>query len=170
MKQQIEDMLRPIVVEPLSDMWRYPGCQYFEFGVQRPHKNRKGQDVTWSDWHLGVECDWRITGPAGYIVSSDDYGPGYNRRDEMAHPFFDMLHDDPPIVEAIDADEQGGLCIRMSRGYTLEIQPVDWPLDEDQWRFWCDANAEEYFVVTRGGIQNRTDLSSFQWSRTPIQY
>ena len=43
----IELALGELVGLPLSDMWRYAGCQKFEFGEQRPHLNRDGEETTW---------------------------------------------------------------------------------------------------------------------------
>lgn len=152
MKAEIEQALHPLLGEPLSNMWRYAGCQKFEFGVQRPHKNRKGQTVTWADWGLVVTCAWCIRGPEGVIVSSDDFGPGRSRRDEKAYPFYDMLHDDPPIVETIVAGEDGTVHIQMTRGYTLDVRPKGGP-DTEEWRFMPPDQRRRHFVITSEGIE-----------------
>lgn len=154
MKQEIEAALQPLIGQPLSDMWRYAGCQKFEFGVQRPAKNRKGQDVKRADWGLVVSCDWRVMGPEGHVVSSDDFGPGRSRRDEQAKPFYELIHTDPPVVEGIEANTGGALRIRMSQGYTLDVQPeTDSGSDDEQRRFLPRDPQQKYFVLWGDGIE-----------------
>ncbi len=75
-KAQIEQTLRPLVGLPLSDMGRFAGWQRFEFGPQKPFINTKEQEATKADYAIDVSCGWRIVGPEGIVVGSDDYGPG----------------------------------------------------------------------------------------------
>lgn len=152
MKEEIEKTLRPLVGKPLSDMWRYAGLQKFEFGVQRPHKNRKGQDVTWADWGLVVACAWRITGRARPVVASADFGPGRSRHDEQALPFYTGLATAPPIVEAIEAAANGSLRISLSHEYLLEVH-TDGETDSEQWRFMPRDRRRRHFVVVGENIQ-----------------
>ena len=154
MKEKIERVLKPLIGEPLSGMSRLGGMQMFEFGIQRPRKNRKGQDITLADQRLHVSCHWCITGPEGGIFSSEDFHPV--RRDEKAYPFYDMLESDPPAVEAIAADEKGGFTLRMVRGYTLVIWLIENTNEPDaeQWRFLPKAKSRNHFVVTQRGIDS----------------
>ncbi len=178
MKAEIEQRLQALIGEPLSDMWRYAGYQKFEFGVRRPCKNRKGQDITRSDWGLVVGGDWRITGSQGYIVSSDDFDPVRSisqiiekaestsedsrdlpsvantistRRDEAASEFYRILSDTFPLVESIEADEDGSLRISMTAGYILEIL-ASGANDGERWRFLPKDDDAEHFVITPKGI------------------
>jgi len=92
MKHEIEQALRPIIGEPLTAMWRYAGNQKFEFGVQRPCKNRKGEEITRADLGLVVSCHWRMDAPDGGYISSEDYGPnGARYRDELNGPVIERL-------------------------------------------------------------------------------
>ena len=153
-KKAVEQALQPIVGEPLTDMWRYAGCQKFEFGVQRPAKNDDGEEITLADWGLVVSCDWSVSGPAGRVVSSDDFGPGRRRRDKRAHPFYDSLRTEPPVVECIEADEEGALFIQMGRRILLTVRPDPkiGGIDE-QWRFMPKDKAERHFVLCGDGIE-----------------
>lgn len=152
MQEEIERVLLPLIGLPLTDMWRYAGHQKFEFGVQRAHKNRRGEEVTWADWGLVVACHWRITSSTGIVVSSKDFGPGKSRRDEAAYPFYEMLEDAPHFVEAIRAADDGAVCFRMTDEYTLEVWPDGEP-NEEQWRFMPKDGRRRHFVVTSEGIQ-----------------
>lgn len=152
MKEEIERVLLPLIGLPLTDMWRYVGHQKFEFGVQRACKNHKGQDITRADWGFVVAGSWRITGRMGIIVSSDDFGPDNSRRDVDAYPFYEMPEEAPPIVEAIEASDDGAVCFRMTGEYTLEAWSDGEP-DAEQWRFMPKDRTRKHFVLTTEGIQ-----------------
>lgn len=129
MKYAIEAALRPLLGEPLSDMWRYEGLQKFEFGVQWPAKNRNGEHITRADWGIVVACFWQINGPDGYILSYNDFGPGDRRNDKPAQSFYDLLHISPRIVESITASNDGSVEFFLSDGYSLFLLtgPTDAP-------------------------------------------
>jgi hypothetical protein len=131
---EIEAVLGPLVGEPLTGMWRYAGYQRFEFGPQRPAKNRKGEDITMSDLALVVGCTWSVTGPSGVVLSSADFLPDGTRRDEGASEFYDFLRADPLIVEVVEASESGALRIGMSRGYELYVEADLEDEEDEQWR------------------------------------
>ena len=133
-------------------MFRYAGYQKFEFGVQRPFKNRKGEDITRADWGLVVGGDWRITGTEGGIVSSDDFGSGKERRDQSAKDFYRSLSNTFPLVKTIEAEDNGAVRIAMSGGYLLEIH-ASGGNDGERWRFMPKDSKEVQFVITLEGIQ-----------------
>ncbi|MGV3724288.1 MAG: hypothetical protein ACO1SX_25620 [Actinomycetota bacterium] len=138
MNLKIEAALRPLTGEPLTDMWRYAGCQKFEFGVQRPARNSKGVEITRADYGLVVSCEWRIDGRQGRVVSSEDFGPGENRRDAQAGWFYGLIRTDPPVIGSIRAGADGALSLRMTQGLTLEVIPTaEIEPDDEQWRFMC---------------------------------
>jgi len=154
MKMQAEAALRPLIGEPLTDMWRYAGCQKSEFGVQRPAKNRQGEEITLAELGLVVSCDWRILGPEGCVVSSDDFGHGESRRDTHAHPFYELIHRAPPVVEEIKADDEGGLRIEMSAGYSLEVVPsLGIEPEDEQWRFIPGDKEQGHLVLWGDGLE-----------------
>lgn len=159
MKSVIEAALSPLIGEPLSDMWRYAGCQKFEFGIQRPRTNHEGEEITFADWGLVVSCSWRVIGPEGNVISSDEFGPGGSRRDERARPFYALLGTDSPAVESVVADDGGKLCIRMSGGYLLEVEPVsDMDPDDEQWRFMPKDEEARHIVLWGEGIDGVDDV------------
>lgn len=155
MKEEIERRLHLLFGEPLSDMYRFAGIQVFEFGLQKPCKNRKGEDITRADQSLHASCHWRITGPEGDILSSEDFGPGTERRDEKAQPFYQRLTDDPLLITAIEADEQGSLHLALSGGHALHLQPCKEPEAEypERWRYLPKDKRKRHLVVTAEGIE-----------------
>jgi hypothetical protein len=155
MKEEIERALQPLVGEPLCGMFRFVGIQAFEFGVHRPCENRRGEDVFRADLRLHVSCFWRVTDPAGFDLSRDDFEPVGSRRDEKAYLFYGMLQSNPPFVQAIKADEEGALHLQMSHGYTLDIRPdeMEEEPDEEQWRFLPKDEDQHHLVITLQGIE-----------------
>ena len=99
-------------------MWR-PAWQAFEFGLQKPGKNRRGEDITIADWKLDVSGDWEILGPSEFCLSSKDFLP--ERKDEHAYAFYDSLKSDPPTVEKVEVRRDYSLKISMSKGFVLEV-------------------------------------------------
>ena len=148
MKKEIEQGLLPLVTEPLSHMWRFSGFQIFEFGVQKPEKNRRGEDITMAEKRLHVSCEWSLSGREGRIVSSDDFVSPSDRRDGEAHLFYAMLHEDPPVVENIQADDRGEVVLSFSRGYSLRIEPdLDlYEPDEELWRYLSESEDSDFCV------------------------
>jgi len=131
---QIEHVLHPLVDLPLSNMSRFVGWQRLEFGPQRPFVNKKGHNVTKADYAIHVACGWRIIGPEGIVVGSEDYGPGSERHDKQGKPFFRMLAQTPPAVQGVKADAVGSLRFAMTGGYWLDILPLG-AIQAAQWIF-----------------------------------
>lgn len=131
------------------------GIQIFEFGTQHPGKNRRGQDITIADRSLMVRCSWEIAGPDGLVLSREDFSPV--RRDEKAYFFYDSLvRDNPPVVEAVEADKEGALRLQLLQSYTLDIRPdeMEEELDEEQWRFLPKDEGQRHLVLTLQGLED----------------
>lgn len=170
MKEKIERALKPLVGLPLSDMWRISryGLQRFEFGDQWPDKNRRGETVTYGICSLHVACAWRIIHSSGIIVGADDYNnseqhESYPSRLNPDNPepdifalrafaFFDSLHDNPPIVETLEADNVGSVHFFLSREYQLQILPIE-SGDGEHWRLLYRDGRRRHFVVSGVGIE-----------------
>jgi hypothetical protein len=158
-REEVETALNPLIGEPMSDMRRAVGRQMFEIGEQRPCKNHKGQDITRADTTLVVSCNWYITLNSDKIVSSYDFGPYPERRDEKAIPFYKMLGGPDFIISSVRADNNGGVKIRMAGGYTLRIETEkkaecgDPDEDTEQWRLLPKDETRRHFVVGTDGIE-----------------
>jgi hypothetical protein len=153
MNQQIEAALQPLIGEPLTDMWRYAGCQKFEFGVQRLIQNDDGEEIRRADLGFVVSCAWRIDGPEGCVVSSADFGPEGSRRDTPAEPFYQLLDEAPPVVEALEVSDEGALLFRMTPGYRLEVLPsAGLEPNDEHWRFMPGGPAKDHVVLWGDGL------------------
>jgi len=146
-----QEAFSPLIGLPLSDMWRY-GSQKFEFGEQKPHLNRKGEETTWADWGLVVAGAWHLSGPNGFALSSEHFAP--ERHDEHAKDFYESLDDEPPIVQTVEVLENGGLRIEMSRGYRLGIDPRSTEEEYfEEWRLMPPNEAQGHLVLDHGGLE-----------------
>lgn len=155
MREQIESAFQPLLNQPLTDMWRYAGCQKFEFGGQR-HRTHAEASFLSADWGLVVSCGWKISGPQGRIVASDDFGPRMTRRDEAAGALYELLHTpSAPRVTRIESDSAGRLSIEMTDGYVLEVcpEPCTHPNGE-QWRLMRNDGEHEHCVLWGDGLGN----------------
>ena len=161
-RRSAREALSALVGLPLSDMWRYMGCQKFEFGEQKQHVNRKGEETTWADWGLVANCRWRVQGPDGFSLTWEHFGPTPERRDDHADPFYDLLEANPPVVESTGVEEDGGLRIGMTGGYSLALDPR--PYDEDhieEWRLMPPEDDPRGHLVLDG--------ETLSWSRATIE-
>ncbi|GEM_PF-1893870 len=133
--------LSELVGLPLTDMWRYIGFQRFEFGEQKPHLNRKGEETSSADYVLVARGVWRIVGPDGFELSSDHFGDP--RTDEHALPFYESLGEEgPPRVEGIVVRVDGEISIAMSKGYSLTVRP--WDEEPPEGASWSEREVWRY--------------------------
>ena len=123
LKEEIETRLACLIGQPLSWMQRYAGCQRFEIGHQFPAKNRKGEDITLSDYAIVVSCLWEIHGSEGNVVGRNDFGPGSLRRDSEARWFYEVVSSERLFVESIVAESNGGFTLELSEAYILIVTP-----------------------------------------------
>ncbi len=171
-KEQIEEALRPLVGLPLESSGR-AGLQWFSFGAVRlvgDYRRGKKAKREVGEYALHIQCQWRLLGPAGIIVGSDDKYypagdpyfddsdfdddlPGGNRRDERVAHFFAERTSDSLVVETVSADHTGAIYLRMSGGFSLEVVPCH-TLKYELWRLFRPATDEEHFVVTGLGIED----------------
>jgi len=147
MAELAQEALSALVGLPLSDMWRYAGCQKFEFGEQKKHANRYGEQVTWADWGLVVSCRWRLEGPNGFVLSSEHFGSKSERYDDHADEFYQELDANPPLVESVEVLDNGALHFRLSHGYKLALDPSG---QNEEWRFMPDDDPRGHLVLESG--------------------
>lgn len=174
-----EEALLILIGLPLSSMW-HPIFQIFEFGEQRPGKNKKGQDVTFGDWSLHVSCEWHVARNGSVIVGSRDMkrkrtgqarrffdrktpprDAEERKRWAAANEFFDLVKQGVLIVQSVSVGSTGSLEIKLSDNFvlrTFNACATGW----EQWcllhrpspySFWVDARAD-------GAIAHR-------WEATP---
>jgi len=154
-KDEIKRELSPLLGKPLTFMFRAAGIQAFEFGQQRPAVNRKGEAVSKGDWRINARCDWSIRGPAGVIVSSADFGPGRERRDDSAAWFYEGLSRAEWRAVSLGACDDGQLAIELSGGFHVEFwfDPNNGDPNGEQWRFFREVREGTHPVVGLAGLE-----------------
>ena len=172
MRQQIEGALDVLVGRPLWSSGRVSILQWFYFGERRTVRRRDGAEVEAGEYALHVQCAWRLGELTSIIVASADRylaagddpfkehasfawdTPGANRCDERMAAFFAGFAergDEPPLVQAVRADNVGGFQLALSDGLTLDVFP-DHSLEGEHWRLFSPGTDAEHFVVTGEGI------------------
>jgi hypothetical protein len=171
LKVQIEQALIPLINTRLTDIGRAHNLEWMIFNpiglaVQEPQT-----DPPSIEYALNVQCVWRIIGPEGIVVASEDLyyaagdnpfrniddfnwtHPGSNRCDERTSMFKETLANKALIVVSVEADAIGGLSIYLSEGYSIDLLPAD-SLDREYWRFFRRNEITSHFVVTGEGIKD----------------
>jgi len=135
-RQEAETAMTALIGQPLTDMWRYMGFQRLEFGEQKPAKNRKGEDITRSDWGLVLGGYWQIASADGFTLSDAHFGPDKERRDDHADGLYNRLSENPLQVLSIELALNGNLRVELTDRFTLSANTVDFSdwLNE-YWRF-----------------------------------
>lgn len=151
----MRDALAKLVGEPLTHMVRF-GSQYFSFGIQRPYKDLRGEERTRSDWGLvvGGDSQWCITGPNGFSLGTENFGPEKERRDEHAKPFYALMYSSPIVIESVQVDDDGTQYLTFSDGYVLKIEiPKDMEVGAEPWRFMTkNGDFRGHLVLNEFGL------------------
>jgi len=173
--KQIDAALSPLIGLPLWNSHRAADLQTFGFG--EPHRRtirfgpRKGEEGEVHEYALHIQCAWRICGPTGIVVGSNDFnhrsGPdpfdtpddwnrdvaNANRRDQQIRAWLAGV---PYVVERASADVVGGFSMAFARGFTLDVFPDD-SLDgeySEHWRLLRPGDTSSHFVVSGSGISD----------------
>lgn len=172
---QIEAALSALIGLPLSSSHRAADLQMFGFGATHtrtirfgPRKDEQGEV---HDYALHIQCAWRVSGPTGIVVGSNDlnYSSGSdpfdtpedwdrdaanaNRRDQRIR---EWLARAPFVVEAVRADMLGGFSVRLVGGFALDVFPDD-SLDgeySEHWRLLRPGDTSSHFVVSGSGLED----------------
>src|SRR5437764_5129101 len=72
MKKTLEETLKVLVGLPWWAIGRVVDLVWLEFGQRRRVRTFRGTWKLVGDWALHLQCSWRIGGPQGLIVASDD--------------------------------------------------------------------------------------------------
>ena len=122
------------------------------FGPLRQVTNFKGAVKYVGAWALHIQCVWRLEEEGRTLAIQDDLrGP-----DEKAHASTHrlqavLLANGLAVVEAVTADEAGGLKLSLSRGFCLTVIP-DGVLDDEDWRFFAPGVDAAHLVIEAGAI------------------
>lgn len=149
-------------------MWR-PVFQVFEFGEQKPCKNRKGEDVTRADISIDVcsDCSWSINHGHTVVLGSADHNTKRRFYDRKTPPrnkaarqrwlavkdLFGKIEKQVLTVTSINVRESGAFTISMKGGYKLECIPSTSDI-LDLWWFSNHETGNSYLI-------NGTSITEF---------
>ncbi|CAG9264017.1 conserved hypothetical protein [Burkholderia diffusa] len=122
-----------------------------QFGPQRRYTVR-GREREDGAWALHVQCDWQLQRDEIVIATREDL----RGADEKAHGTASHLHEilvtqEPINVEAISADDAGGVVVSLSRNYRLVVIP-DGIEDDEDWRFFAPGAEMPHLVIEGGTV------------------
>ena len=159
----LNGLLQGICGEPLTDMWRGLG-QIFEFGVQRPATNKKGEAITYGTFDLKfTSADWRIVRQGRVLLGSFDHsletrfydpdepaGQPYDVEARvLVREFFDDVSSARLIVESVEVSVLADITILLT-GDTMIQSFGSSGEDHDLW--WClDRRTDVSCLVGPGG-------------------
>lgn len=182
LQQMIETALQPLIGLPITNISQPDAIENevlhrFEFGAPDRSIDKNGEQISSGGYALNVVSPWRIIGqgniqvtyrdqysPPGRptiswdTVDSDLSAPKDNHADTRILRFMEKQKLAPLCVESIAVDEIGSVHIKLSRGYSLEILPMD----SSPCEFWRMMNlADEkvldwQIMVTGQGIEYRS--------------
>jgi len=148
----------------------------FHFGTVRPHPNGKG---TVGAYAVHVQCPWRIVASEEIVTGSADlYGPANQRSTSDFDPdtamherdgnlqnkkLGELLHGydadtrsivnstESLVVTQVQTDPYGGVRIKLSPNYCLELIPCG-SSDGEEWRFLKPGDSNAQFAVGAGRV------------------
>lgn len=175
MKKQIEEALQCLIGHPFWGAGRVGNLLTFQFGPRYLRTDRHGKSYEVGTYALHVQCAWHLAEARRLLVASGDLGyKPIDEGEEMNHyegkvytwskaessllderllHFFLQCEKTPLLVQALRADDLGGLTIELSAYHILAVFPDD-SLDAEYWRFFqTDADPDlPHFVATDQGI------------------
>ena len=170
LQRRIEEALTDLVSLPIWGTCRALNMQMFDLGKCRTTVNAKGKRVEVSEYSLHIQCPWRIVGPEGIIVGSEDrnypedeesdwseFDPdGPTRSEARISGWLEQHEESPLVVDSVEANHVGGFKLFLSKGFVLEVFPAHSLRGEtcDYWRLIRPSEGASHFVVTGHGIED----------------
>ncbi|MBI1375282.1 MAG: hypothetical protein GC159_21395 [Phycisphaera sp.] len=166
MQQLILEELSPIIGLTLTTARRAANMRTVQFGGLRP----PGRGSV-GDYALQIHCPWRIDCADGIVTGSNDlwepaerepdfdyadwdYDSSLNVQDMQMHLLLTRLGD-ALRVNAIDADNLGGLEVMFESGHTLRLFPAG--TRGEDWRFFRPGSEEPHLVIAGGRIEQEAE-------------
>ena len=155
---------------PWWAMGRVVDLVWLQFGRRRRVRTFRGNWKFVGDWALHLQCAWRIGGPQGLLVASDDrfspagnpdkvpkkwkWDTGPNRFDERVKRFFSENPEGFGVVQRVQGDRFGGAQLKLTNNLMIEIFPSDTlnREEDEHWRLFQPSRKAKHFVVTNQGI------------------
>jgi hypothetical protein len=155
----LTEQLQPICGEPLTCIRKAVG-DVFEFGIQRPAKNLRGEDITRADFFLKfIYADWRVMHRGRIILASVEHSddehligpelvpePAYVAASQvLAREFFVAVTEGKFIVQSVIVREHADLTIQLSDELKIESFSSSCQ-NKDVWYF-CNDNAKVSGII-----------------------
>ncbi|KVL28721.1 hypothetical protein WS97_25585 [Burkholderia territorii] len=151
-RKEIERRLVVLCGLDLSGVNRAADMLTLGFGPLSEVKNFKGVVKHVGKWALHVQCTWRLERTNGTVATREDLCGS----DETAHSTVDRLREllvgqGPTRVEGVSVDDEGGIVISLSGGFSL-IVLSDGVKDEEDWRFFAPGAEMPHLVIEGGAV------------------
>ena len=171
LRQQVENVMAPLVGIPLWDAGRAADLLWLAFGQRQTIQDFQGKPREVGEYALHVQCAWRFVQgekvlagnrdlyyPRGYSDQKDEFPKGFdwdvqgaNRCDEMLATLF-AGGANQFIVERVEVGQAGEFALLLEGGLTLQIFPND-SLDGEHWRLFRPGSDEQHTVYTGLGLE-----------------
>ncbi len=169
LQDRITKALSALIGLPLWRAHRAMDVEVFAFGERRPRRNRKGKEAEVGEYALHIQCPWRIVGPDGMVVGSEDRNypedenadrgefdsDGPSRCESRMAGWLKGYSTAPLKVERVEADYVGGFKLFFQQGFVMEAFPANSLQGEysERWRLLRPSEEERHFVVCGYGTE-----------------
>ena len=169
LKKRIEVALSALIDMPIWDAWRALNMEMFDIGERVEIVNRRKEKVQIGTYRLHVQAPWRIVGPKGVVVGSEDahfppsdregeerFNPNKERSlcEERVQAWLDKHRRKSLFIQSVEADDLGGFRLVLTGGYTLEVMPASSIPDYEHWRMLGPGEDQPpHFVVVGSKVQ-----------------
>lgn len=131
-----------------------------------------GEDGSWAEYALHLQCPWRLDGPSGTVTGQDDllehvtlevppddwsFEQGESLQDGRLGSLLgsydertrSWINKAPGrlVVQSVDATNYGDLTLSLSGGYVLRVFPAS--SRGESWRIFSPRSDAAHFVVRR---------------------
>jgi hypothetical protein len=171
-RQQVENVMAPLVAISLWDAGRAADLLWLAFGQRKTIPDFRGKPMEVGEYALHVQCAWRFVQGEKVLAGNRDlyYPRGYrdqreeipkefnwdvqgaNRCDEMLAELF-AGGAKQYVVQRVEVGQAGELALLMESGLTLQIFPND-SLEGEHWRVFRPGSKDPHSVFTGQGFES----------------
>jgi len=168
LQDRINTALSPLIGLQLWGAARSANMEMFALGERVTRLDRKREDVEVGEYALHIQCPWRIIGPDGVIVGSEDRNypedenanwekfdlDGPSRCEARMNGWLKEYSEAPLKVERVESDHTGGFELFLEHDFVLEVFPANSLRGEysEHWRLFRPTK-EGHFVVAGHGVE-----------------
>jgi hypothetical protein len=170
-RQQVENVMAPLVGVPLWDAGRAADLMWLAFGQRQTIPDFQGKPREVGEYALHVQCAWRFVQGEKVLVGNRDlyYPRGYrdpkeeipkefnwdvqgaNRCDEMLATLF-AGGAKQFVVQRVEVGQAGKFALLLECDLTLQVFPND-SLEGEHWRLFRPGSDGPHSVFTGEGLE-----------------